>query len=117
MKTYTESNHLKVLGYNKFIAEFMGGKYDKLHDCTIFKINESPIKGETWIAINRLEYHSSWDWLMPVVGKIQNMDDPPKETQGWYAYYGMEPFLSMANIEKVYHYVIEFIEWYNNNMV
>ena len=49
---------------NKLIAEFMGinlGEYTTYPE-------ESPKQ----YAVNELEYHYSWDWLMPVVEKIEN---------------------------------------------
>lgn len=57
---------------NKMIAEFMGGKYK-----TQFFIPHNHI----WLPIHgivsneRLKYNSSWDWIMPVVEKINIMDD------------------------------------------
>ena len=44
---------------NKLIAEFMG-LYEK-HPLGSFFINGS------WYAEHEFKYHSSWDWLMPVV--------------------------------------------------
>ena len=42
---------------NKLIAEFMG---EKFHE-------------DSW-SHGDVEYHKSWDWLMPVVEKIESLD-------------------------------------------
>lgn len=49
---------------NELIAEFMGLKE---HKGSYYFINK-----EEWIPDVELEYHKSWDWLMPVVEKIEN---------------------------------------------
>jgi len=61
-----------------------------------------------------LKYHKDWNWLMPIVKKIQ-IDSPeaPEESSGWYAYYGMEPWLVLADINKVFEHCVQYIEWYN----
>jgi len=54
---------------NRLIAEFMGG------------IPTKSLNTETWDIPNMngyqfvLFYHSSWDWLMPVLEQIRNTDD------------------------------------------
>ena len=53
---------------NKLIAEFMGIESDNakmrghLYEC--------PVTAE---YVSTLEYQTSWDWLMPVVEKIDNL--------------------------------------------
>jgi len=54
------------------------------------------------------KYHSSWDWLMPVVEKIIYNYDESKSLD-------IMRELSYAKIESVYQSVIEFIKWYNQN--
>ena len=56
MKTVTENN--------KIIAEFM--KWDILNDMTYSKAT----KGK-WIELDKLKFHSNWNWLMEVVEKIE----------------------------------------------
>ncbi len=50
---------------NKLIAEFMGIVYHKLEKVIV--IDNLVIKEDD------LQYHLSWDWLMPVVEKIEEM--------------------------------------------
>ena len=80
---------------NKLIAEFMGGeKPERTSDLRHF-IEEHH------------NYHTSWDWLMPVVNQCytSNMQHPNDDiTQG----------LIDVDIEATYQAVVEFIKEYNN---
>ena len=53
---------------NKLIAEFMGMEYS----------NEEyyrPLYNSgSWINEDELLFHESWDWLMPVITKLKNID-------------------------------------------
>ena len=70
---------------NKLISEFMGVKYPML-------------KG------SELQYHTSWDWLMPVVAKCHEINKLSIRLEiGDRNMYG-------ANIEVVYDAVVEFIK-------
>jgi uncharacterized membrane protein YheB (UPF0754 family) len=55
-------------------------------------------------------FHTSWDWLIPVVAKIVNelpqFDNETKTEKVLQA-------LLSANIYEVYNSVIQFITWYN----
>ena len=75
---------------NKLIAEFMGVKYPML-------------KGSD------LQYHTSWDWLMPVVQKCFDTQQPEEGQH----YFINESLLTM-DIEVVYDRVVEFIKTYND---
>ena len=57
-----------------------------------------------------LQYHKSWDWLMPVVEKIGTMyEQYPKEVN-YVRSYGI-----MTQIHKIYKAVVEFIKWYHTS--
>tara|TARA_R110001592_G_scaffold356680_1_gene658981 strand:+ start:487 stop:840 length:354 start_codon:yes stop_codon:yes gene_type:complete len=56
---------------NKLIAEFMGMNYGDPKDNSVM-IQMTP-QGSEVVPINSMKYHSSWDWLMPVVEKIENL--------------------------------------------
>ena len=85
---------------NKLIAEFMGIENDNakmrghLYEC--------PVTAE---YVSDLEYHTSWDWLMPVVQKCFDTQEP---TEGQH-YFINESLLTM-DIEVVYDRVVEFIK-------
>ena len=54
---------------NKMIAEFMGMEFSKgQYYRTIYNSGD-------WISQDELQYHTSWDWLIPVVDKIESMRD------------------------------------------
>jgi len=102
---------------NELIAEFMGLPLTK--EVPEFtegrKIKTVPF--QNW------KYHSSWDWLMPVVEKIaklesENIDmfnkpigDANKEAS--MQYFNVTGLFITTSIDKVYKTVIEFIKWYN----
>lgn len=51
---------------NKLIAEFMGrcGKVNK----HLYWVNIPSVK---WVTVEQMQFHTSWDWLIPVVEKIE----------------------------------------------
>lgn len=70
---------------------------------------------EAFIKTNMLEYHYSWDWLMPVVGKSCEMHD-----QETYYYIGdhydaLERNLYNADIRAAWANLTDIIQWYNEN--
>ena len=71
---------------NKLIAEFMGGIISSVPNLinlpqTIGQSSILCVKGSEGLPsgtynverINDLKYHSSWDWLMPIVEKIESL--------------------------------------------
>ena len=63
-------NEQKIKENNKLIAEFMdikvGESYWQMDD----PIPYNEVKLQNFIGLDELGYHSSWDWLMPVIIKI-----------------------------------------------
>ena len=99
---------------NILIAKFLGVKIDD--------------QGMTGYDFDDLEYHCSWDWLMPVVEKIESLDiyfgissknitvfpidnlnanKPIVKIMGWIE--------KLTKIEATHKAVVEFIKWYNEN--
>jgi hypothetical protein len=74
----------EILENNELIAEFVGGytlenkskapgivqPYIR-EGYVIYHSKIEPIKNEAEYSFKDLEYHMSWDWLMPVVDKIE----------------------------------------------
>jgi len=85
---------------NKIIAEFMGW------------IDPNDPNDET----HESKFHYSWDWLMPVVKKIMEQDEPPKESSGWYAYHRISNELELVDINLTYEQVLEYIKYDSNTM-
>ena len=73
-----------------------------------------------YYAEDELEYHTSWDWLMPVVGKCDSLSFYKRGESDikWGEIFNDEEVIRafQANeIDVVYNSVIEFIKWYNEN--
>ena len=91
---------------NKLIAEFM--EYPNLGT-----------KGD----FSYLKYHKSWDWLMPVVEKIENLgyeffivEDRVKVSHN--TDHSIETIIDLTSRSKLnatYNAVVEFINQYNKN--
>ena len=64
---------------------------------------------EYYGSLSELRYHESWDWLMPVVQKCFDTQQP---SEGQH-YFINESLLTM-DIEVVYDRVVEFIKEYND---
>ena len=109
MKT-TEEN-------NRMIAEFMGLNLIVQTDGVSFKDNNTGL-------FHELKYHTSWDWLMPVVYKVESLGysvnisrikvsinhiGSEEEMFSWVC---GDPSKKM---EILYETLFQFIEWYNEN--
>lgn len=74
---------MKIEEGNKLIAEFMGCKISKDRaTCRGVKYTFPYNKNESK-HLTHLAYNSSWDWLMPVVEKIEVLDDS-KNHYSWF---------------------------------
>jgi hypothetical protein len=87
---------------NILIAEFMG-------------VDEVDI--DTWLENNSdLKYHNSWDWLMPVIKKLDSLANEKftfAEFDDYRIQWAMIDKPSKYPIERVYEQVVEFIEHLN----
>jgi hypothetical protein len=108
----------QVLEGNKLIACFVGYKYN-----IGFKSYELKKDG---VVVNSIglpllmtgfKYNSSWDWLMPVVEKIEsikNSDDYEVDIFGKCCDIGGQfEGVCKTKIEGTYKAVVEFIKWHN----
>ena len=87
---------------NKRIAEFMGVVF---HD----DVNQYYDSEGYYIGLD-LKYHTSWDWLMPVVQKCYDLEDEEMNNSGATADISM--YLTDVDIQGVYNAVSEFIKQY-----
>lgn len=87
---------------NRMIAVFMG--FERLESYKIWFDN----KGK---EVHQLDFHISWDWLMPVVDKIYStgLDEHDINEIG-----DITHALLDVNISAVHEAVVKFIEMYNN---
>lgn len=127
---------------NKLIAKFMGRDYNTeiTHICSdLYSLGYRSMEIVEGIEplIPYEYYHSSWEWLMPVVEKIESIKD---EHHGHFGVYissnsctiqGTKLRLDkpMANppiyfnnvvlgtkLDSTYQAVVTFIKWYNKNL-
>ena len=108
--------HLPILDQETRIHNVMGSPPSRLKEA--FEIKYT----------HELEYHKSWDWIMPVVDKIENLsvskfqnisigsgevsiafanENPPNE----YLFIYID--FKENKLNTVYEAVVEFIKWYN----
>ena len=117
---------------NKLIAEFMGASFKTQ------KIGENVRINTYWdnppcyqgVNLENLKYHSSWDWLMPVVEKIENLITTIDEIGGGQVLifndcckinpYKMDaPKGTLFEVkgnkkQSIWLACVEFIKWYND---
>ena len=86
---------------NKLIAEFMGIPTYEQGGHLMFEYADNNHRTEQDLA-----YHTSWNWLMPVVGKITRDE---KYWENEYREYLMD-IIPYAIIEDVYDAVVGFIK-------
>jgi len=104
-----ENGRLHHVDANKLIAEFMGIVYPKLDNVIV--IDNVVIKED------ELQYNTSWDWLIPVVQKIESLGYV-FTIQGGKAEYGemiseTRCFIAEDKLSSTYKAVVEFIKEYN----
>jgi hypothetical protein len=115
---------------NELIAEFMGlhrqepGEYNKVSYWKTVEKDKRK-RGDFVGYYDSMKYDTSWDWLMPVVQKIEGLyeeDFPPDFVQRLLAkqptvdhHYMDVIALPLATpINEAYAAVVEFIKWYNS---
>lgn len=111
---------------NNLIAEFMGYINTTPTDKD-FNIYQHP-QNKKMIETMSMQYHTSWDWLMPVIEKISNykyedFDTAYPRTFGMIGEKGIPMFRFNRHhlfqektlIESAHMACIEFIKWYNQN--
>lgn len=95
---------------NELIAEFMGEVLDEEDHAHNFTLDQLP-------------YRTNWNWLMPVVEKIGEVDGYSCiniDSSEVYTHRKNDTMLTFTNREcgskilSVYKSVIEFIKWYNS---
>ena len=83
---------------NKLIAEFMGEPYYYADEERYYYADDEG-----------MEFHTSWDWLMPVLKKIYFKLNPDT-----YGAWRMINRPTEYNIEEVYAQAVKFIKQYND---
>jgi len=102
---------------NKLIAEFMGfpKQQDAVDDRTIaYYVGESILWTDNTDNENEydvfhpddMQFHTSWDWLMPVIEEIDHLQFEPIES--------IEKALFTRSIRDTHKAVVEFIKQHND---
>tara|TARA_R100001443_G_scaffold19976_1_gene31833 strand:+ start:2379 stop:2696 length:318 start_codon:yes stop_codon:yes gene_type:complete len=102
---------------NKLIAEFMGAagtpKYNPtewdVYITGCLDVDSDDENAQHFYTLDEMKYHTSWDWLMPVVTKCMQTGD---DTDKWDHLYNV---LSELNVDKLYKAVVEFIKAHTND--
>ena len=109
---------------NKLIAEFMGVNIITIDDV---RKNKNPyFSSADGYLEDDIKYNSSWDWLMPVVEKIENfgfeffiVEDRVKIAHN--TDHSIDVIIDFTSgrgkNETAYQAVVEFIKWYNENLI
>ena len=89
---------------NKLIAEFM-----EVHEIMHDEYSEYDFADNTLDVVHEddLQYHSSWDWLMPVIQKCRQENRLEYFDRVYYA-------IEECDINVTYKAVVEFIKNQNN---
>lgn len=103
----------EIFAGNKQIADFMGyvKEAEKAKDPYLYAVKHAYENGN-------MNYHKSWDWLMPVVLKLRILILDPKAAVPYdlrYTTMRLKQGLLSVSIEKVYEYCLVFIKWYNEH--
>ena len=92
---------------NKLIAEFMGFTKDSKD---LYLIDDYSLRGEDEYQatyVSEMKFHTSWDWMMPVVEKIEmECEGVPEQLMH------ISLFSTKAEVHKA---VLEFINEYNKH--
>lgn len=125
---------------NRLIAEFMGSvvthaKLNKHTGYGIFKLqgwtpNGIVVEKSYTASRNNMlndyikkycKFHTSWDWLMPVVEKVEglgyNVLIKGNSCTIYNRVYNVERVIGKTKIQAVYNHIIQFIQWYNSNPI
>ena len=60
-----------------------------------------------------LQYHKSWDWLIPVINKIYSSDEYIKYKDSLNQF-NDGIFINTKYIDSTYSDVVDYIKWYNS---
>lgn len=125
-------NQKKLNSTNKLIANFYCNKYTNYVGTNIrykwqFDIIDSKYKN-VWYGEKNLKFNTSWNWLMPVIDKIESFTDDLNQCR--YNVEIEQCFVCIIDnhnsediieldadkkIDAVYQAVVEFIKFYNKN--
>lgn len=97
-------NNDKIIEGNKLIAKFMGGHLSDHPELNGIKVwhGYDLVEGRLNLPTT-LTFHSSWDWLMPCIGKISNECEEPEELDG------LKYALLCNDIDTAWRFVVDYL--------
>ena len=118
----------EIIEGNKLIAEFMGAHYDSTMTDYWFNIPKECLRN--WSSpfapkTTDLQFHSSYDWIMPVVEKIEQLLFPNDVFYNIHILGGccvciissdmdeLGQYSEPTKILTVFKAIVEYIKWYN----
>lgn len=113
---------------NELIAEFMGIVFWKqIKNERYYKVPKEHVYANN-AGLGQFRYDTSWDWLMPVVEKIESLHSVVPGhllqieitrgfvkilgTPGQHIFYNIS--IEGSKIQATYRAVVDFIKWYNS---
>lgn len=109
-----------IVKNNKKIALFMGGKTSETsrldldpHDMWV------PMFGICrWDTVELgkgkiFKYHKSWEWLMPVLAKINSLNNDSQKIS--LLQINIQEAVSWVNLDEAYTAIVDYIEVHNKN--
>jgi len=106
---------------NKLIAEFMGLELEETLDGLFVyaRKEQSPVKlndiKTEFYEIHELLYHTSWDWLMPVIQKCLIGEAEQSEDISNLAIKNIYEGICNQDISMAYQSVVQFINQHNKS--
>jgi len=114
---------------NEMIARFMGARIfqkENYHSELIwwaeFPNETNPLGHDNIRNLSSLEYNYSWDWIMPVIDRIeqhgflfwlQSTERASTQVTIWKGMNVVVNSISESKLQAVYNAVIQFITYYN----
>jgi hypothetical protein len=100
---------MKTEKSNKLIADFMGLQFSK------GEYYRPLYNSGDWISVNQLKYHTSWDWLMPVIKECLKGEAEVNEDVSNTIVINIYEGLCSQDKSLTYKSVVKFIKEYNDN--
>lgn len=109
-----------VTEHNKMIAKFMNLLPEGLH-AWHYTNNSFGLRFNTIYFHDELQYHSSWDWLMPVAQRVMKIIVTPMDNDlnnlnhEYYQQLRKYFFYALKQMDQqaLYDAVVEILIWYN----
>ena len=103
-------NLIEILDGNKKIVNYMGLR-PKMEspdvytysDLPFYSIRESNPESVMNGIIKYVKYYKSWDWLMPVIGRISNECEEPEELDN------LKYALLCNDIDSAWNFVVDYL--------